>query len=158
QASTAANTYTLTATTFTRTGIALITYDMAGAVTLNGGSAANIYNIDTTAAGTSYAINGGAADDNFAISEAMLAGAVTLASGGGSDSFTISEAMLAGAVTVTSGGGSDTLTVNGVGPDNFTITATTIVRTGSATITYDSPNGTTVNIRALIVNGLGADT
>src|SRR5207244_9479429 len=59
---------------------------------------------------------------------------------------------LSASVSFDGGPGTDTLTVNGTaGPDVFTITASTVTRTGWGTISYNT------GVEQLVVNGLAGD-
>jgi hypothetical protein len=123
QLNAAAATYTVTATTVSRSGFGGLTYAGLGALVLNGGSHADTYNILGTAAGSSVTAQGGAANDTF-----------NLGSGHSLNG-------LLGAVTVNGGGGSNTLVVNdssSAAGQSYTLSATQLTRSGIAPITYAS--------------------
>jgi Ca2+-binding RTX toxin-like protein len=98
------------------------------AVVLNGSSAnGSLYNIDSTAANTSYTINGGDGADTFNIAPVIIQGV-----GANLDA-------IAGPVAVNGGGGSDSLNVtdqNNTANDTYSISTGAIERTGSTTISY----------------------
>ena len=92
------DTYTITSSTVSRPLFGGLTYSRLASLTLNGESGtstavSNIYNINSTAAGTSYKINGGGGNDTFNLSPTSSAGLDALQ----------------GPVTINGGGGSNTL-------------------------------------------------
>jgi hypothetical protein len=102
-------------------------------LTVNGGSAADTYNVESTQAGTATTVNGGAANDTFTVSAAAknldgIAGPLTLNGGGGT----------ANAITLNdqNSGVAHTYTLNG---------DTSLARTGAATISYSGVKTVTVN-------------
>ncbi len=125
-------TYTLTASTVSRTGFAGLTSSSIASLTLNGGSAADTYKIQGTASGTATTVNAGAANDTFNVGSATnsldpILGALTLNGGGGT----------ANKMNVNDQGSSAAHTYN--------LTATTLTRTGAALITFGAVATTVVN-------------
>ncbi len=136
QSNAAVATYTVTATNLSRSGFAGLTYAGLGTLALNGGSAADIYNIQNTAAGSTVKVTGGAANDTFNL--------------GNSNSLS----GLLGAVTVNGGGGSNTLTANdsaSASGQSYTLSSTQLTRSGIGAITYSS-------LAALNISGSPNDT
>ncbi len=73
-----------------------ITYSGMATVVLNGGKAASIYDIESTAAGTAYQVNAAGSNNVFDISASAqdcnaILGAVTLKGGGGTSSLTVND-------------------------------------------------------------------
>jgi hypothetical protein len=130
QGATTGQTYTLAATTMARSGSATITFGTVSSLTLNAGSGGNTINIQGTAASTSVAVNTGTGTNttNAGSAANMLAGVQS-------------------ALTVT-GQGTDTLNINDQGTaagQTYTITSTTVARTGGPTITYAGTASLTLN-------------
>ena len=129
-------TYTVTATNVSRSGFAGLTYAGLGTLALNGGSAADIYNIQSTAAGSTVKVTGGAGSDTFNL--------------GSSNSLN----GIQGAVNVNGGGGSNTLNANdsaSASGQTYTLSSTQLTRSGLGTITYAS-------LAALNITASGNDT
>jgi hypothetical protein len=128
---TAAKTYTLTATTLARTGAALITFGNVQSLTVNGGSGGNTINVQGTASGT----------------------AVTFSTDAGSDAITVGSAAntldgIQGGLIINGQAGTNTLTFNDQGATTaktYTLTPTTLARTGAALITFFTVQGLTLN-------------
>ena len=122
-------------------GLAPATIDYGSNVTsltINGGSAANTYNVQGTLAGAATTLNTGAGDDAINVENAA--------------------AMLddiQGALTVNGQGGIDTLVVNDSGQTTgmaYTLTGSTLTRTGMAGVTFGG-------VSSLILDlGSGNDT
>jgi hypothetical protein len=130
---TSAATYTFTGPTVQISGRSpIVTYSGLSHFTLYGGSAANTYNVESTPAGTTTTINAGAAYDTFKVSPTAknlnnLAGPLTLNGGGGT---------------------ANTITVNdqnSAAAQTYTLTATTLDRSGAAALTYGSVKTMTVS-------------
>ena len=130
-------TYAVTTTAVTRTTLTAIqndtpevltlTYDGISSLAINGGSAANSFDLEGTAVGTAYTINAGAANlidvENAAGSLDDILGPVTI--NGQADDFSIGD----------SGSGTGhTYTFTAV--PSISPTANRLVRTGAAAITY----------------------
>ena len=138
QAKAGDTTYSLTSTTVNRTGAAQISYTDDEGLTLNGGSGADTYNVVSTAAGTPVTLNGGNGNDTFNVSPTAqnldsIQGALSLFGGGGTDSVILNDQAKAGDTT-------------------YSLTSTTVNRTGAAQISYTDDEGLTLN------GGSGADT
>ncbi len=121
----ASDTYSLTSTTVSRTGAATISYGSNVAdMNLYGGSGNDTYNIESTASGTAAQVEGGKGNDTFNVSPTAR-----------------SLANIQGALTVVGGAGSNTVNVddqNNAASDTYSLTSTTVSRTGAATISYGS--------------------
>jgi hypothetical protein len=134
----AATTYTVTSATLAAGGgFAGLTYSGLAALTLNGGSAADTYNIQSTGAATPVTANGGAGNDTFNVAS-------------GSNNL----GNIQGALSVNGGGGTNTVNVNdqsGGAGQGYTLTATSLGRTGAATVTFGT-------IQKLTFTGAGGDT
>jgi hypothetical protein len=136
QLNAAVSTYTVTASTVSRSGFGGLTYAGLGPLTLNGGSKTDTYNLQSTLAVTPVTVNGGASNDVF-----------NLGSGNSLNS-------IQGTVTVNGGGGSNSLNANDSGSapgQSYTLSSTQLTRGGIAAITYAS-------MHALTVTGSGSDT
>jgi hypothetical protein len=158
QQDTYSDTYILTATTFTRTAAATVTYHGLSGVTLNGGSATEVFNVNGTAAGTPLTINEGTGVNTVNVGAGNLAN-------------------VAGAVTVNGHNTADVVNVLDqfmASNDTYTVTYSTVSRPNFGGLTYsgighlnlDVENGTnTVNILSttsatpvLVYTGAGIDT
>jgi hypothetical protein len=131
-----ASTYTVTATNVSRSGFGGLTYAGLGTLVLNGGSAADTYNIQSTAAGSTVKVNGGVSSDTFNL-------------GSGNSLNTVQ-----GALTVNGGGGTNTLIANdssSASGQSYTLSSTQLTRSGIAAITYAS-------LSAINATGSGNDT
>jgi hypothetical protein len=120
----AASTYSLTSSSVTRSGSAAISYASVDAVTLDGGSNNDTYNIDSTASGTPVSITGGGGNNLYQISPVAK------------DLDTIQ-----GSVSIEGGTGTNTLIVydqNYTGPFNYSVTSSSVSRSGAAPITFSS--------------------
>jgi hypothetical protein len=127
----AAAAYTITASSVTRPGSAGITYGGVPAITVNGGGHGNTFAVLSTAAGTALTVNAGAGNDTISV---------------GSAANTLDG--IQGALTVNGQAGSNALKVNDQGSGTghtYTLTATTLARTGAAAITYGTVGTLTVN-------------
>jgi uncharacterized repeat protein (TIGR01451 family) len=131
-------TYTVTASTVTRSGGFNATYAHLGSLTVNGTSAAlssglnseTIYNIEGTAAGSPVVINGGAGEDDFHVTP----------TGQNLDA-------LAGLLTLNGGGGNNFLTVDDTAApvaESYTASATSLSRSRSAGINFSGMNSAEV--------------
>jgi hypothetical protein len=115
---------TLTSSTVTGLGNAgTIYYNLGGvtSLTVNGGTVANTFNIQSTVAATPVTVNGGAVADTFNV---------------GNTSNNLNNIL--GALTI-NGGGSNTLNVKDQGSatgQSYTLSNTTLTRSGIATIRY----------------------
>ena len=91
---------------------------------LNGGSGSDYYSIESTSAGTTLAIQAGTGNDWFYTSPTFqnldtIAGNVQLAGGGGTNNANFYDGLNAKSVT-------------------YTVTSSTVSRTGSASVSYDN--------------------
>ncbi len=91
-----ATTYTVTSTTVTAPNFGGVTYDNTfEIVAVFGGSAGNVFNISSTAAGVPVTLNGGAGNDTFNLNHAggnglgALGGSVIVNGGGGADALNL---------------------------------------------------------------------
>ena len=158
----AAATYTVTATQVTRPGAAPINFAASENLTLNGGSAANIYNVESTAASTPATIVSRAANDTFNLSPTAhnlntLASVLVVSDGGGSDSLNVNDQSNA-AVTayslnasVVSRSGPANAQVNFFGVENVTVGG------GSAADSY-AIDSTAANVTMAVNGGASNDT
>ena len=131
-------TYSATSSTMTRTGAATVSYSSIGSVNLEGGNANNTYNIVSTAYKTPMTIFGGAGNDTFNVSPTAK-----------------NLSNIQGALTVWGLGGSNSLNVydqNDTGAATYSVTSSSVTRSGSAAISYASVNS--VNL----YGGSGNDT
>jgi len=138
QNDTGAATYSVTSSTVTRSGAAAISYATVGSVNLYGGSGNDTYNIESTASGTPVFIEAGAGNDTFNVSPTAK-----------------NLSNIQGALTVWGLGGSNSLNVydqNDTGAATYSVTSSTVTRSGSAAISYASVNS--VNL----YGGSGNDT
>ena len=99
------------------------------ALTINGSSRGSTYAINGTSMPT--LLNAGAGNDKFVITPAFenlghIAGTLSIEGGGGTDSVIVDDQ-------------------DDTGKDTYTITASSIQRTGSAEITYEGVNAVTIN-------------
>ena len=126
QSNAGVSTYALTSSSVTRNGAALISYSSLESITLDGGSANDTYNIESTSASTPVTIEAGTGNDTFNISPAAknldnIRGDVAISGGFGTNTLNLFDENNAKAVT-------------------YSVTSTTVTRTGSATISYSSVN------------------
>jgi hypothetical protein len=136
QSNTAVSTYTVTASNVSRSSFGGLSYSGLGTLVLNGGSAADTYNIQSTATGSTVKANGGAGNDTFNL--------------GSSNSLN----SIHGALTVSGGGGSNTANANdsrSASGQSYTLSSTKLTRGGIAAITYAS-------LHALTITASGNDT
>jgi hypothetical protein len=140
-----AATYAVTSTSVIRTTLTAVqnlapevftlNYDGLTSLAINGGSAANTFDVQGTAPRTAYTINGGTGGATFNVGN-------------------ISNSLdgIKGALSVNGQGGAYTLNVNDQGNADaatYTMTGTALARTGAATITY---SGLTYAQSAIYVN------
>jgi acrosin len=145
------DTFVITGTTV-QVNLVSVTYTaLASPLVVNGLAGNDAFTVNGTAVAT--ALNGGTGNDTLTINATGTGAPVTALGEADDDTFTVNTVALTAAVTADGGAGSDTLTVNGTdNDDTFTVTATTVTRTGAAAITYAA-------VEALSVNaGQGADT
>jgi hypothetical protein len=136
QLNAAAATYTVTATKVSRSGFGGLTYAGLGALVLNGGSLADTYNIQSTAAGSIVTVHGGIGNDKF-----------NLGSGNSLNG-------IQGAVSINGGGGSNTLNAvdsSSASGQSYTLSSTQLTRSGIAAISYAS-------LSTIKLTGSGNDT
>ena len=118
-------TYSVTSLTVTRTGAAPISYDnQTQGLTLDGGSANDTYDIESTSAYTPVTVTGGAGNDTFNISPTArdldnIQGNISVGGGGGTNALNVFDSDNPNAVT-------------------YSVTSSTVTRTGAAPISYDS--------------------
>jgi Ca2+-binding RTX toxin-like protein len=89
-------TYTLTDSQVTRPGSAAIRYGSLAGLTLNGGSAADMYVVESTKLGTPVSVVGGTGNDTFLVSPGArdldnLRGVLSVEGGGGTDALTAND-------------------------------------------------------------------
>jgi hypothetical protein len=128
--------YNVTASSVTDSN-AVIQYVNVKSVLLNGGTASDVYNIESTASGTALTVQGGSGKDTFNISPAAknldhIQGNVSVEDKVGASVLNISDSSNSKAVT-------------------YSVTSTTVTRTGAATITYSSVSNLSLN------GGTGSD-
>ena len=131
QQNAAAGTYLVTSTTFDRTAFPLLTYGTLETFTVQGGTAGNPFVVQSLATATALVLFGNGGNDQFLLGSAAnnlepLDGAITVHGGANSDSIVIN----------------DQAELLGLG---FTVTATTVGRTGFGGLTYDTAESLTVN-------------
>ena len=89
-----AQTYTVTATTFADSGFSL-TYSQLSNLTINGGSAFDVYNLQSTAAGTAVTLNDGNGRNSIKLGSGTslggLQGAVSINGGTAADGLTAND-------------------------------------------------------------------
>jgi Ca2+-binding RTX toxin-like protein len=122
--------YSVTSATVSRSGAAPINYSFE-AVSLYGGSGNDTYNIESTPSGTPLFAQGGGGNDTFNISPTAqdlngIQGDVVVSGGGGQNTGNIYDGSNPRTVAYT---------VNTV---TYSVTSTTVTRTGAATVSYDS--------------------
>src|SRR5262249_55511142 len=127
--------YTVTATQVTQVGGGSVTYAGAENLTVNGGFAADSFDVRSTAAGTRTLLNGGGGGDYFRVGNGAnplhdIQGTVTL-NGGGNDSLSVDEVNF---MDQGSAGRSYTLRADQI-----------LARTGSALIAYAEMERLTLN-------------
>jgi hypothetical protein len=176
QSNASVNSYAVTSSTVGRAGFAGLTYNGIAGLTINGGTAADTYSLNSTASGTPVTANGGASNDTFKLTAGnldSLAGAVTVNGGGGSNTVNVNDQTNTGTQTyvvtdstVTRGptfggltyGTVQTLVLNGgSGADIYNIQGTasgtaTTVKGGAASDTFDV--GSTINTLDAILGAL----
>jgi hypothetical protein len=123
----AGDTYTLAGTTVTRTGAALITYDTAGGLVLNGGNGASgtvTYQVESTAAAAPVTINGGPGANVFRLSptatDLSTIGTLTINSASAADAIVLYDNSFVRTYTVSD----NSTTVDGLGSFNLGYTGT----------------------------------
>ncbi len=147
QATMTAQTYTLTATTFQRSGTALVTFAAVANVTLSAGTGADTVNVSGTTMGTATVVNLGAGADTVNVgSNPMMPGSSTL------DGI---QGVLSVNDDVMDMAPGDVLNVNDQGAmaaNTYTLSDTTVQRTGVAAIAFLGLEAVTLNA------GSGNDT
>jgi hypothetical protein len=138
QANAGATTYSVGSTSLTRAGAAQVGYAADESVVLNGGSAADVYNVEGTPSGTTLAIEGGAANDSFNVSPTAqnlvnIQGALNLVGNGGVDAVVVHDESNATAST-------------------YSVLSASVARSGSATIGDSTDESLTLD------GGSAADT
>jgi hypothetical protein len=135
QGNPAAQSYSLSASTLSRSGMATITFLNVQTVTLNGGNGGNTIGVLSTASGVTTTVNAGNGNNALSVGD----GGSTLDG-------------IQGPLTVDGQGGTNTLALNDGGnlaAQNYSLTATTLDRSAMATISY-------LNMQALSLDGSGA--
>ncbi len=132
-------TYSVTSSTVTRTGAATISYDsLVPTVSLDGGSARDTYDIESSSASTAVRVNGGSGNNTFNISPTAQ-----------------NLNNIKGDLTINGGLGNNVMNIfddNNANPVTYSVTSSTVTRTGAATISYSSINSLTLD------GGSGNDT
>src|SRR5262249_22382074 len=121
QADAANDTYTVTSTALTRTNAVTVSPVAVETWVVNAGGGANPINVLGTAAGTGVTVNAGGGSDTVNV-------------GGGN-----SLSGIQGALTVNGQLGTNTLNLNDQadpGAQTYTLSATTLARSGAAAVTY----------------------
>jgi ELWxxDGT repeat protein len=121
QADTANDTYTVTSSGLTRTGAVTVSPAGVENLIINAGSGSNPINVTGTAAGTAVTVNGGGGNDTINVGNGNTLDGIQ------------------GALTVNGQAGTNRLNVNdqsAAGAQTYTLSATTLVRSGAAAITY----------------------
>jgi hypothetical protein len=134
----AKSTYSLSSSTITRSGAATITYGSQANVNLDGGSGNDSYNIESTHFGTALTVQGSSGKDTFNISPTAqnldnIQGNVT-----------VEDKVGTNALNAYDGNNAKTVT--------YSVTSSTVTRTGAATISYSSINN------LVLKGGSGNDT
>jgi hypothetical protein len=134
------HTYTVNATTLSRNGAALVTYGTVEDVVINGGSGGNTVNVRGTPSGTRVTVNSGAGGDTISV---------------GNVANSLDD--IQGDVTVNGQAppSAEPLTINDQGDldaHTYSISATTVTRSGAASIVYATVESLTLNA------GLADDT
>ena len=94
-------TYTIDSANITRTGFGGVSYGAGiSSITLNGGSAGNIVNINSTAAGTPVSVSAGAGTDTININQTERHCPVTILPSTGSDAVNINTGVVGSAQTI----------------------------------------------------------
>jgi acrosin len=130
------DTYTLTATSVTRTFSAVITYGGLSSVVLDGGSASDTYYVNSSNSSTPLTINAGAGNDTVYVGTGNLDN-------------------VAGAVAVNAGGGTNAVVLQDASApfgDTYTVTSTTVTRPYFGGLAYSGVQSLTLNAES------GADT
>jgi hypothetical protein len=108
--------YTLTAHTFTRTGLAVISYDGVRSLVLRGGGGNDTYHLQSTAAGSHDAVVAGAGNDTFTVTVTPADGpSLSLDGGAGANVLDVTDVTGLGLVRnhpALAPPGSGTVTVN----------------------------------------------
>ncbi len=118
-------TYSVTSSTVTRPGAAPISYNgQTQGLTLDGGSANDTYDIESTSAYTPVTVSGGAGNDTFNISPTArdldnIQGKIAVEGGNGTNALNVFDSNNPNAVT-------------------YSVTSSTVTRTGAAPISYNS--------------------
>ncbi len=149
----AAQSYAVTGTTVDRTGAPQILYSKINKLTLNAGSSGDTIDVKDTGSLATLTINGDSGGDDIYV-RATSAGTTTAVNGGdGADTITVGSTGntlddLAGPLTVKGDSDTDSLNVNDQGTTvdrSYTVTPTTVRRTGGVDITYDTIENLTLN-------------
>jgi hypothetical protein len=121
QNNSAGQTYTITAATVARSGLALITYAGVGSLVLNGSSGGNTFTVQSTSSGTAMTLDGGAGGNTIVGSDAANTWSII-----GRNAGTLTGAVILGPVTfsmlqnLTGGAGVDTFSfTDGQGVDGI---------------------------------------
>jgi Ca2+-binding RTX toxin-like protein len=141
-------TATLASTTLTGLAPATITYTNLSALTVNGGTAGNVFTVASTPGAIPTVLNSGTGADKVFVQTTAPSSSLTVNGQGGLDTVSITNAGsvqgIQGAVTVTNKGGAGNLTTLTVDDSadttarTATLGATSLVGLAPATITYDA--------------------
>src|SRR5262249_30549589 len=132
------DTYTLTGSSLTRQFFGGLNYNTTESLFLRAATGNNPFTISSTAAGMSYSLDGNGGNDTFNIGSP------------GNNAVNVD-----GALTLTGGNGTDAINYNdfsNAAVTSYTITNTTVARSGAATATYGACEYLTINA------GSAADT
>jgi hypothetical protein len=146
--------WTLTQSSVARNFAATIHYDSANFVTIFGGSGNNSYNLSSLPAQSQVTLHPGPGNDTVNVGITPASTSVELTLGSGPNHVNLSPVDqnlvdIQGNVDVQGGGGLVTLALDDqqeTNGDTWNITASSISRTGSGTITFE-------NVNSLVVNG-----
>jgi Ca2+-binding RTX toxin-like protein len=141
QGTAAGQTYTINSTEVSRSGAAAVSFSTMEGLVVNGSAGDDTIAVQSTLATTPVTVNAGPGDDTVNVGRTRIVGGfpvqvVTTLDG------------IQGALTVNGGDGSDKINLNDTGTsaaESYSITATTVARSGAATITYGTDEALTLS-------------
>jgi fibronectin-binding autotransporter adhesin len=119
-----ANTYALSSTALTRTGVPDFSFATVESVVLNAGTGKNTITIAPTSPSTTTTVNGGPDTDSLAVVSTGAASNTVVNGGGGADAFTVTNTGPNSVTIVNGDGAADTLSVPTAGSTNPNLTTT----------------------------------